>query len=64
MMLITRQFEIDQKDVVRHAVNDYSQGKGDFADYLIGGINRSHGCNLTATSDRSLKDAPAFEVLD
>jgi predicted nucleic-acid-binding protein len=63
-ILATKQFEIDKKDTVRQAVGDYGQGKGDLADYLIGRINHEHGCDRTATFDRSLKDAPAFEVLE
>lgn len=63
-ILVTKQFEIEQKDIVRQAVRDYSQGKGDLADYLIGRINHEHGCDRTATFDRSLKDVASFEVLD
>ncbi len=63
-ILVTKQFEIERKDIVRQAVGDYGQGKGDLADYLIGRINHEHGCDRTATFDRSLRDMPAFEVLD
>jgi predicted nucleic-acid-binding protein len=63
-ILVARQFDIEQKDIVRQAVSDYGQGKGDLADYLIGRVNHEHGCNRTATFDRSLKNAPVFEVLD
>jgi len=63
-ILITKQIEIDQKDIVRQAVWDYLQGKGDFADYLIGRINRECGCDLTATFDRQLQDSNMFEVFD
>jgi predicted nucleic-acid-binding protein len=63
-ILITKQFEIEQKDIVRQAVRDYNQGKGDLADYLIGRINHECGCDRTATFDRSLKDMPVFEILE
>ena len=63
-MLATRQFEIERKDIVRQAVSDYGQGRGDFADYLIGRINHAEGCETTATFDRSLRDAAGFEVLE
>jgi len=62
-MLAVRQIEIETKDIVRQAVHDYRQGKGDIADYLIGRINQMKGCNTTATFDRSLKGAPFFDVI-
>src|SRR5262249_47430287 len=31
-ILITKQFEIEAKDLVRQAVQDYRQGRGDLAD--------------------------------
>lgn len=62
-MLATRQFEIEAKDLARHAIQDYRHGKGDIEDYLIGRVNQSHGCNRTATFDRSLKSSPLFEVI-
>ncbi|MFZ0931074.1 MAG: type II toxin-antitoxin system VapC family toxin [Syntrophobacteraceae bacterium] len=63
-ILATRQFEIERKDVSRQAVRDYAVGKGDLADYLIGGVNNAHGCDRTATFDRALKSAATFEVLE
>ncbi len=63
-ILATKQFEIESKDVVRHAVNDYRLGAGDIADYLIGRINQSFGCERTATFDRALKSAHAFIILE
>jgi predicted nucleic-acid-binding protein len=62
-MLAIRQFEIEEKDIVRQALNDYRGGRGDIADYLIGRVNHSHGCDLTATFDRSLKSSPFFDVI-
>jgi predicted nucleic-acid-binding protein len=64
MMLVTKQFEITQKDIVRQAVRDYEKGKGDLADYLIGRTNRAHGCDRTGTFDRALRHAPEFEVIE
>lgn len=63
-ILVTRQFIIQDKDVVRRAVYDYGQGKGDLADYLIGGVNHMLGCDMTFTFDRSLRNSPAFKVLE
>lgn len=63
-MLITKQFEIESKDIVRQAVHDYSHGSGDLADYLIGRINHFKGCDVTLTFDRVLKQGPFFILLD
>jgi predicted nucleic-acid-binding protein len=62
-ILATAQFDIDQRDVVRRALEDYRAGKGDFADYVIGNHNRESGCPTTATFDRRLKDSALFRVL-
>ena len=62
-ILATAQFAIDEKDVVRRALEDYRAGKGDFADYLIGHHSRESGCRLTATFDRRLKGSGLFQVI-
>lgn len=62
-ILATKQFEIEAKDVVRQAVQDYRLGTGDIADHLIGRINQAYGCKDTVTFDRSLKKSGAFTVL-
>jgi predicted nucleic-acid-binding protein len=63
-ILVTKQLEVELKDVVRQAVHDYREGKGDFADYLIGRINQAQGCVYTTTFDRALRKTPAFAVLE
>ena len=63
-ILITRQFEIESKDVLRQAIHDYRNSKGDIADYLIGRLNHAKGCDKTATFDHSLKSSALFSVLD
>ena len=63
-ILMIKQFEIETKDIVRQAVQDYLNGKGDIADYLIGRINHVRGCEITATFDRNLKNNSNFVVLD
>ena len=62
-ILATAQFEIDQKDVVREALEDYRSGAGDFADYVIGRRGREQGCEKTATFDRRLKASGLFRLL-
>lgn len=48
----------------RVALVKYEDGKGDFADYLIGQVNRGVGCVATVTFDKKLADDETFEVLD
>jgi predicted nucleic-acid-binding protein len=62
-ILATAQLEIDQKDVVREALEDYRTGGGDFADYVIGRRGREAGCEKTATFDRRLKASGLFRLL-
>jgi predicted nucleic-acid-binding protein len=63
-LLMTKQFEIELKDTARRAINEYSQGNGDLADYLIGNINHLNGCDVTATFDHDLKDCQSFILLE
>jgi len=62
-ILVTTQLEIDQKDVVRAALEDYRRAGGDFADYVIGRRGREAACDRTATFDRHLKASSLFRVL-
>jgi predicted nucleic-acid-binding protein len=62
-ILATTQFEIDEKDIVRRALEDYRGGKGDFADYVIGHRGLEAGCAATASFDRRLKGSVVFRVL-
>jgi predicted nucleic-acid-binding protein len=62
-MLMIKQFDIDSKDIVRQATHDYRHGNADFADYLVGRINKHKGCKQTATFDKALKGSGFFEVL-
>ena len=43
---------VEHHDEVRAALPDYKSGRGDFIDALIVRINRSQGCDGTATFDR------------
>jgi predicted nucleic-acid-binding protein len=62
-LLATSQFVIGDKDIVRAAVEAYRAGQADFADYVIGLSHRDAGCDRTATFDRRLRGAAAFQVL-
>lgn len=43
---------IEAYDDVSAALDDYRSGRADFVDSLIGHINRTRGCEATATFDR------------
>jgi len=54
---------IEDRDQVASAVDAYRRGPGDFSDYLLGERNRAAGCPSTATLDRRLRSAAAFELV-
>ena len=62
-ILMTTQFTVERKDVVRRALADYADGRGDFADGIIGQANREAGCTTTITFDRALKKTQTFQLL-
>jgi predicted nucleic-acid-binding protein len=62
-LLITKQFDIENRDIVRNALAEYRQGNGDLADYLIGWLNKRRGCDTTITFDAELKTCDNFQVL-
>jgi predicted nucleic-acid-binding protein len=61
-ILLTGQFELEDKPSIKAAVEDYKSTKADFADCLIGRRNQALGCDSTLTFDRNLKGLAAFEV--
>ncbi len=63
-IMMTEQFVIANKDIVRQAIKDYEMGKGDLADHLIGRINLTFECESTLTFDRALKSSAAFRILE
>lgn len=54
---------IEDREQVAAAVDAYRRGPGDFSDYLLGERNRAAGCASTATLDRRLKSATAFQLV-
>ena len=56
-------FSFDDRDLLRGALDEYREGAGDFADYVIGRRNTRAGCQQTVTFDRSLGDSPSFSLL-
>lgn len=59
----TSRFEIERRDLVRKALDDYRANKADFADCLIGRTNEACGCQHTLTFERPLKSLDTFRVL-
>lgn len=51
-ILRTRQLQVQQRDQVRTALEDYKHSPVDFADCLIGRLNQNAGCSTTVTFDR------------
>lgn len=62
-ILLTEEFDVEDRDVVWAALARYREQPGDFADYLIGRKNLAHGCDRTFTFDRVLSGDPDFELL-
>jgi predicted nucleic-acid-binding protein len=62
-ILDTGIFEIQDRNLVRHALSHYRQGRADFADYLLGAHGRRAGCEVTLTFDRQLSKSPGFSLL-
>jgi predicted nucleic-acid-binding protein len=62
-ILTSETFVFEDLAVVNAAFADYRNGKGDFADYLIGRRNAAAGCEHTVTFDKALAKHPAFVIL-
>ena len=62
-VLLTGDFELEDKPAVEAALEDYKKSKADFADCLIGRRNAGFGCKATLTFDRRLKAIETFEVI-
>jgi predicted nucleic-acid-binding protein len=58
----TRQFRIENADNVRAAIEEYREGS-DFADSLLGHVNRQFGCDYTVTFDRKAARREGFQLL-
>lgn len=63
-ILATSQFSISSRETVQEALELYREGKADFSDFLIGGVNQGSGCRFSVTFEKALKNAAAFRRLD
>ncbi|HXM44847.1 MAG TPA: type II toxin-antitoxin system VapC family toxin [Bryobacteraceae bacterium] len=63
LILRTKQFQLGNDILVRRSLDAFCDGRGDFADYVIGDICREAGCEDCITFDRGLKGAAGFTLL-
>jgi len=63
MILATRQFEFEDKDLLRLALHDYRTTVADFSDCVIGRGNHGRSCTTTWTMDRGTRDLSYFQML-
>ena len=62
-VLSTSEFEIENKEVVWAALEDFKNSRADFSDCLIGRLNQRLGCDETASFDSAVKGLPGFRLL-
>lgn len=62
-ILTTRQFTVENSDVVWGALDDFKADEADFADCLIGKINRQKECLYTASFDKAVKRLQTFKLV-
>jgi len=62
-LLQTNTFQLEDKDIVRAALEDYRNAKLDFADCLLGRLHKAFGCETTVTFDASLRKLQTFQLL-
>jgi predicted nucleic-acid-binding protein len=62
-LLASFDVEIDRRSTVESALASYAAHSGDFADHLIGKINRDAGCVTTLSFDKAASRTPDFTPL-
>lgn len=62
-ILVTAEFDVEDRDLVHAAVTDFKRTKADFADCLISRRNAAAGCESTGTFDKSVKGIEGFTLL-
>ena len=64
LLLQSSKLNFANRTVIYQALRLNKLGKADFADYLIGAVNRSYECDITVTFDRKLKGEKWYRVLN
>jgi predicted nucleic-acid-binding protein len=62
-IMTVEEFDIQERSLVVGAIQDFRSRRVDFADCLIGVLNRSVGCASTITFDRSAGGLDSFSLL-
>ena len=62
-ILLAAEFEVEEKQLVWEALHEFRRGAADFADSLIGAVNRAAGCSTTATFDKEAGKLKSFLLL-
>ena len=62
-LLASRDIVLEDHETVRGALRAFERGVADFADALIGLVNRARGCEVTATFDRKAARLDGFEAV-
>jgi predicted nucleic-acid-binding protein len=62
-ILATKQFEIEQSELVWAALEDFKKSKADFSDLLIGRKNGAANCEVTVSLDGGLRSVEGFQTL-
>ena len=62
-LLRTSQLKIENVQAAWTAFRMYQKGKADFADCLLGAINRIDGCEWTVTFDQPASKLEGFQLL-
>ena len=62
-ILMTGDFEIEDREQAWAALHDYRRTKADYADCLIAHRNAAAGCKETATFDKKLKGVAGVRLL-
>ena len=62
-ILLTSEFEIENRDLAWAALGDYRNSKTDFSDCLVGRKNAEAGCEETLSFDKSVKGLRGFKLL-
>lgn len=63
-LLRTRQLQIERRDQVRLALEQYKQSAAGFPDCLLGQLNQHEGCEETVTFDQDAGDMEGWRTLD
>ncbi len=63
-ILRTRQLQVQRRDQVRSALEEYTDSTAGFADCLIGCLNRQAGCDRTITFDQAAARLSDWREID